>query len=753
MSAWGEDELLKAVALRNASSILKARQRAEQELLDARDALERKTEELALSLAMMKATLDSATDGILVTDARRRVTGYNEKFVEMWRLPSGALESRDHGEVLDSVSEWFERPQEHRRLVDAIYHAAPPASFDLLRPVEGRIVGRVWSYRDITEQRRAEEALRDETRVLELLNRTGRNLVSRLDLRSLVQAVTDAATQICGAKFGSFFYNTTDEKGDALLLYTISGAPREAFAHLGNPRSTAIFGPTFRGEAPIRSDDIRKDPRYGKWGPHHGMPPGHLPVRSYLAVPVIGRSGEAIGGLFFGHPEPGMFNERSEKVIVGVAAQAAVAIENARMYEAAQKAAEERKLLLESERSARALAERMSALKDDFLSVLSHELRAPLSVVLGWAHVLRRGGVAPQDLRRGLDTIERNSRLQIRLLDDLLDRNRIVSGKVRLDIRPVEPIEFVQTALDEVRPAADAKGVTIECALDASAGPVPGDQRRLQQVVSQLLSNAVKFTPPGGTIKVALEREESQVLITVADSGDGISPTFLQHVFDLLPRSNSPKDGRAAGMGLGLAIVKRLVALHGGAVHVTSDGHGRGTTFSISLPNSAASATLAASSAGAALNHHGPQQSGTTFLPMQVDLSGLKVLVVDDDDDGRDLALRVLHESRADVLGASNAQDALNLVALHRPHVMVSDLRMPEVDGFTLLKQVRSLGEAGGGALPVVAFTAYAGPESRQEALRAGFAAHLAKPAEPPALLATVASAAAGLRPRWGGGA
>ena len=319
---------------------------------------------------------------------------------------------------------------------------------------------------DITARKAAEAALREETRILELLNETGKLLASQLDLQGLVQAVTDAATELSGAEFGAFFYNTTGEDGDAFLLYTLSGAPREAFASFGQPRATAIFGPTFRGEAPIRLDDVTKDPRYGSMGPHHGMPRGHLPVRSYLAVPVASRSGEVIGGLFFGHSQTGVFSARAERLVAGVAAQAGIAIDNARMYEAAQRAAEERKVLLESERAARAAAERLSEVKDEFLATLSHELRTPLNAILGWAQVLRSGRKGEADYLKGLETIERNARIQTQLIEDLLDMSRVTAGNLRLDVQPTDPAAFIDAAIETVTPAAAAKGIRIEKELD-----------------------------------------------------------------------------------------------------------------------------------------------------------------------------------------------------------------------------------------------------------------------------------------------
>lgn len=370
-----EDELLRDVALQNARTVRLARERAEKELVKARDALERKTGELAHSLAMMRATLESTTDGILVTDRAGRITDYNNNFAAIWNPPRELLDQRDHRKLAAAVSHRFKDPEGYLERVEAIYASSPKDSFDSLELLDGRVferhsrvqyigdevVGRVWSFRDITERRRSEKRLREERQVLELLNRTGKMIAGQLDLQSLVQSVTDAATELSGARFGAFFYNVANDEGESYMLYTLSGAKREDFAKFGMPRNTAVFAPTFDGEGVIRSPDITKDPRYGKASPHHGMPKGHLPVRSYLAVPVISRSGETIGGLFFGHPDPDVFSERSERVIVGVAAQAAVAIDNARLYEAAQKEIVERKrteaALRESEQRFRVVAD------------------------------------------------------------------------------------------------------------------------------------------------------------------------------------------------------------------------------------------------------------------------------------------------------------------------------------------------------------------------------------------------------------
>ena len=398
-------------------------------------------------------------------------------------------------------------------------------------------------------------------------------------------------------------------------------------------------------------------------------------------------------------------------------------------------AAEERAHLLESERAARAEAERASAMKDEFLATLSHELRTPLSAILGWAQVLRLGTRSEADLRQGLETIERNARIQTQLIEDLLDMSRITSGKLRLDVQALDPASFIEAAIETVRPAAEAKGVRLEKVLDPAAAPVSGDASRLQQVVWNLLSNAIKFTPKGGKVQVLLERVNSHVEISVADTGVGIAAEFLPHVFERFRQGDASTTRTFGGLGLGLAIVKHLVELHGGTVSVKSPGENGGTTFAVALPLAAVHR-----SAGPAGRLH-PKAAGAALATFDYsDLSGVKVLVVDDETDARELIRRVLGECKAQVLTASTAQEALELIQSERPDVLVSDIGMPDVDGYELLRRVRALGAAGGGRLPAVALTAFARSEDRTRALRAGFLVHVSKPVEPNELIATVAS-------------
>jgi signal transduction histidine kinase/ActR/RegA family two-component response regulator len=616
----------------------------------------------------------------------------------------------------------------------------PEGEDELLRSVALRNARSIEAARQRAEEEllRTKEALREETRILELLHQTGTALASQLELPALLQTITDAATKVSGAEFGAFFYNSTDDSGASYLLYTLSGAPRAAFDQFGNPRATPLFGPTFRGEAPIRCDDVLRDPRYGLQGPHYGMPPGHLPVRSYLAVPVRSRTGEVIGGLFFGHSKTGVFTARSERLMVGVAAQAGIAIDNARLYDAAQKAAEERQFLLDSERAARTEAERLSDVKDDFLATLSHELRTPLNAILGWTQVLRHAGARDAaDSRSALETIERNAQLQRALIDDLLDMSRITAGKLRLDVQTLHPVTFVEAAIESVQPAARAKGVTIVRVLDAAAGPISGDPGRLQQVVWNVLSNAIKFTPKDGTVTVALQRVDSQVEIRVDDTGIGIAEDLLPHLFERFRQGDASTTRKHGGLGLGLSIVKRLVEMHGGIVTAASAGEGHGASVAVRLPLS-----VVQPAAGDARR---PPPSGLAAIPPALtadELRGLRVLVVDDQPDARTLIRRVLADCGARVLTASTADEAIAAIEAERPDVLVSDIGMPDADGFELMRRVRSLGPDRGGELPAIALTAFARSEDRTRALRAGFLVHVSKPVDPSELVATVASVA-----------
>ena len=573
----------------------------------------------------------------------------------------------------------------------------------ILRDAGGRAQHILGVMLDVTARKRVEEERaqllvreREAHAESETLNRIGRVLAAELDLERLVQTVTDAGRELCGAEFGAFFYNVTGGSGESYMLYTLSGAPREAFASFPQPRNTPIFEPTFRGAGIVRSDDVTRDPRYGTLPPHHGLPAGHLPVRSYLAAPVVSRSGEVLGGLFLGHPEPGRFTERHERMLGGLAAQAAVAMDNARLYEAAERA--------------RRVAEEANRAKDDFLATMSHELRTPLNAVLGWARLLRSSYLDAATTTRALESIERNAEAQVQLVDDILDISRIITGKLRLQVQPLDLGGVIEAARDVVRLAAQAKGIALEVSLDPAVGPVMGDGRRLQQVIWNLLANAIKFTPAGGRVRVRLERAEAAARITVSDTGAGISPEFLPYVFDRFRQADSSTTRKHGGLGLGLSIVRHILEQHGGTVGAESAGPGQGATFTVEIPISA----------GAATGDRATERGTEAPRPLR----GVKVLVVDDEPDARELMTVVLRHAGAEVVAVDSAAAALAAVTDVRPALLVSDIGMPGDDGYTLLAQLRERGIA----VPAIAVTAYGRPEDRRHAERAGFQLHVAKP-------------------------
>jgi PAS domain S-box-containing protein len=600
----------------------------------------------------------------------------------------------------------------------------------------GQIVGASKIARDITQRIQNEKTLREQSEALRTLNEVGKLISAELDLHKTVQAVTDAATEVTRAQYGSFFYNVLNEEGASYMLYTLAGAPRELFDHLPMPRATDLFGPTFRGEGVVRIGDVKKDPRYGRSSPYYGMPEGHLPVTSYLAVPVLSRSGEVLGGLFFAHPDVDVFTERDEIVVTGLAAQAAVAMDNARLYETAKRArAEAERAAAEKERLYRQ-AEESSRLKEEFLATISHELRTPLSAILGWARMLRLGQLSDEHAAKALDTIERNARAQAQLVDDLLDVSRIVTGKMRMDVQPADPNMFIDAAVEAVRPAAEAKGVRVQKVIDTAAISIPGDPVRLQQVVWNLLSNAIKFTPRGGRVQIRSERVDSHLEIVVSDTGQGIAPNFLPHVFDRFRQADQKTSRQHGGMGLGLAIVRHLVEMHGGSVRASSEGEEKGATFTVMLP---ISPVYSVDASGSRVH-----PAARELLPSVDDctdrLDGLRILVVDDESDTRDLLKQGLEFCGAKVSVAANAADALEALTGNFPDILISDIGMPQVDGYELIRQIRLLPRERGGKIPAIALTAYTRTEDRLQALRAGYDMHVPKPVELAELVAVAAT-------------
>lgn len=395
--------------------------------------------------------------------------------------------------------------------------------------------------------------------------------------------------------------------------------------------------------------------------------------------------------------------------------------------------------LLESERAARAEAERTGRIKDEFLATLSHELRTPLNAILGWVQVLRAAPPSsPADLDQGLATIERNARAQTQIIEDLLDMSAIISGKVRLEVQRLDLRTVVDAAAETVRPAAQARGVAIHSASGNTPYPVSGDPNRLQQVFWNLLSNAIKFTPRGGRVDLGFKVSPSHIVVRVSDSGSGIAPEFLPHVFDRFRQADASTTRRHGGLGLGLAIVKQLVELHGGSVAVVSPGADQGTTFTVKLPAETSAVSVPASRHGG----NPPPAPAPALSPqlMALRFDGLTILVVDDDSDSRAVLQHLLEERGARVLAADSATTALAALEGSRADLLISDIGMPGEDGYSLIRRVRALSPEAGGLVPALALTAYARAQDRTRALLSGFQMHAAKPIEAPELLAMVAS-------------
>jgi signal transduction histidine kinase/CheY-like chemotaxis protein len=398
--------------------------------------------------------------------------------------------------------------------------------------------------------------------------------------------------------------------------------------------------------------------------------------------------------------------------------------------------AKERARLLENERAARDAAETANRAKDEFLATVSHELRTPLNAILGWTVIARRQA-AGSDVDRALATIERNAQAQTRIIDDVVDISRMTSGRLRVEIEPTEVVKPIEAAVQAVRPAADARGIALDVHIGEGIGTIPADAARLEQIVWNILSNAIKFTPRGGHVELTAARHQEGLSVRVKDDGQGIRPAFLEHLFEPFRQQEGGTTRRHGGLGLGLAIVQRLVRAHGGTITAESEGEGKGSVFTVELPcrSSAPRPRLLRGEVGEA-------------VPNCARLEGLTLLVVDDDQDGRELLARVLGDQGAVVLSASSAHAAIRVLEEFRPDVLLSDVAMPEMDGYGLIRRIRRLPASRGGRTRAIALTAYARPEDAEKAMRAGFQAHVSKPVHPGRLIGLIAELAGAGEPQ-----
>ncbi len=684
-------------------------------------------EELRFASQLHLTTLKSIGDAVIVTDSEGRITFLNpiaEQLTE-WSLD----EARG-----TPLSEVFRIVNEHSRLkvespVDKVLregkvvglanhtvligkHGTEVAIDDSGAPIfdgRGQLAGVVLVFRDVTEKRREEDRRR-------FLIDASTLLASSLEYVPTLTSVAKLAVPIvadwCAVDIvqrGGHVARLAVAHVDAAKVRfaeeletrypSDSSSPHGVHAVLRTGKSILMeeIPQALLTETAVDDEHLRLILELG--------------LKSAMIVPLVAR-GRTLGAITFVVAESNRkFGALDLSFAEELARAAALAVDNASLYREAQQA---------------------NRSKDEFLATISHELRTPLNAMLGWATLLQSPSMPEEKRAQGLATIERNAKAQSRLIEDLLDVSRIISGNLLLDLASVNLVAIVEAAVEAIRPAALAKGVRLEVMLDPSAGQATGDAARLQQVLWNLLSNGVKFTQKGGTVSVRLERVDSQVEVQVIDTGMGIEPEFLPHVFERFRQANPTTTRTQGGLGLGLAIVRHLVELHGGTVRVESAGAKRGSAFKIRLPL-------------AAVKHvnelEADAASAVPTLQEAPSLAGLRVLVVDDEDDARTLLAEVLRSHDAEVITASSAEEALREIQARPPDILVSDIGMPGEDGYSLIRKVRALTKDGR-LIPAAALTAYARREDRTRAMMAGFQAHVAKPIEPGELVIVVASLA-----------
>jgi PAS domain S-box-containing protein len=659
-------------------------------------------EDLRRNEARMRAVLDSALDAVVGMDDRGQVTAWNARAEEIFGWTKDEALGRKLAELIIPPA----LREEHARGLDR-FLAGGDAPL-LGRRVEMRALkrdgtevpcelsiiavrdGETWSFNaflaDISERKRNEEQLRHQLAFTSAITTHLGEGLCAVDREGRVTLMNMAAERMVGWRESELLGRPLHE---VIHFQRADGTPIPV-------TECALLGVMQSGTS-VRVEEDVFTRRNGS----------AFPV-SYTSSPIV-----------------------TDSQVVG-AVLAFCDISDRREEE------KRRVTLLAREQGARQDAESANRMKDEFLATLSHELRTPLNAIMGWAHLLRTGGLDEATAARALETIDRNAKAQNQLINDILDVSRIITGKLHLSVQPLDPAAVVEAALDTVRPGAAAKDVRIEPSLEPGAGTVSGDPDRLQQVVWNLLSNAIKFTPKGGTVQVRLRRLDRQAVIEVADSGAGISPEFLPHVFERFRQGDASTTRSHVGLGLGLAIVRHLVELHGGTVEARSDGEGKGSTFSVHLP--LASTRRPEEPAGQAAAEPEPRRGDTQRL------GGLRVLLLDDDPEGREAMTAVLENEGVQVMAVSSPDEALEAIRRECPDVLLSDIEMPGEDGHSFIRRVRELPADRGGDIPAAALTAYARGEDRQKALSAGFQVHVSKPVAPEELTAVIAELA-GRRP------
>jgi signal transduction histidine kinase/DNA-binding response OmpR family regulator len=628
----------------------------------------------------------------------------------------------------------------------AVDYIVKPIEPDILR---SKVAVFVELFKKTREVKRQAELLEEKNQQLEnanlarlnMLINLGQELAAEHHPARVLEKFCHSARQIVEAQESAVAVINPD--GETLSYFFRSTASEDTISHNGVPPvADRALKYLVANRRPLRLTDT--DDLLRSNGKTSDL------VHSFLGAPIL--SGAGLRGWIYllNKLNADDFSEADERLAATLATQVASAYENAMLYSDAQRhagdlqleiaerkqAEEERAKLLIRERAARAEAEQANQTKDEFLATLSHELRTPLSAILGWSHLVRSGKLDEDQLMRAFETIERNARSQSQLIDDLLDVSRIITGKLQIEARPLDLCGVIEAAGDAVRPSVEAKGIQFEMLLDAEACVVRGDANRLQQIFWNLLSNAIKFTPAGGRVSVGVRRVGPRVEVSVSDSGIGITSEFLPYIFDRFRQADGSTTRVHGGLGLGLSIVRHLLELHDGDIEVQSEGRDKGATFIVSLPLAPAKSAAIENARAAAAESNGTPNGFSNLL------KGLRILVVDDEADSRDLVTAILTRCGCKVKCCQSAAEALKTFREWKPDLLVSDIGMPQEDGYALIKKLRKLRLKLAREIPAIALTAYATDDDRARTLSAGFQMHVAKPIEPEALVRIIADAA-----------
>lgn len=558
-------------------------------------------------------------------------------------------------------------------------------------------------FRKTDQVRLQAESLRRQAAQLHKLTAASLAIHSSTTLEQMFRVMTATAREITAARRAQAIFFRDKTSGRVSVFRSDSESTDVTEIDNYRPDSLGLQAVVCAGNRPIRMT-LKELDSHPAQGSDAGL---WRAVGGWLGAPLLARDGRNLGMIEVTEKSTGDFSEDDEAVLVQLAQMGSIAIENT---------------LYAAERET-------NRIKDEFLSTLSHELRTPLNAILGWTQLLQMEPMPP-DINHGLDVIDRNARAQKKLIEDLLDVSRITTGKVVLNLCPTVLGPVIRVAADALRPALEDKNITLDCDLSGADAVVDADSDRLQQVFWNLLSNAVKFTPESGRIEVRVERQDKAVQLRVSDTGRGIHRSFLPYVFDRFRQADSTSTRSHGGLGIGLTIVRHIVQMHGGAVSADSAGEGLGATFTVTLPLAPAKGTSRIKAAAL--------ESAQMSEEFTADLGGLQILVVDDEADAREVVAATLSRTGASVVAAASVDEALDALSRSRPDLVISDIAMPEQDGFDLIRRLRELPIELGGQIPALALTAYAREEDRQRAITAGFQFHLTKPLNPGSLLRAI---------------